>query len=64
MVLLPVGLALLGPLCSEAKDGWVIDRPREGVIVLRNETGKWGSPKLRVAHPACILASKSSCGRD
>jgi len=31
-------------------EGWVVDRPREGVFVLRDENGVWGGPSMGVAH--------------
>ena len=30
--------------------GWVVDHPRPGVIVLRNEVGAWGGLSMGVAH--------------
>jgi len=48
--------ALAPRVLSAADQGWVLERPCEGVLVLRNESAKWGEPKLRVAHlndPSC-----------
>jgi len=34
-----------------AQDGWMVDRPRRGVVVLRDDDGTWSdNPKLRMAH--------------
>ena len=41
-----LGLCALGA----AGDGWTIDRPCEGVVVLRDDTGAWGGFSMGVAH--------------
>jgi len=45
-------LAHVLTLCAvgAAGDGWTIDRPCEGVVVLRDDTGAWGGFSMGVAH--------------
>ncbi len=43
-----VALLLLALAAPDA--GWVVDHPRPGVMVLRNEDGIWGGLSLGVAH--------------
>ncbi|MBI2300075.1 MAG: hypothetical protein HYU66_14220 [Armatimonadetes bacterium] len=42
--------ALLCCLLLAPADGWVVDQPRPGVYVLRDDTGAWGGGSLGVAH--------------
>lgn len=45
---MPLALLLLTLVAPEP--GWVIDHPRPGVTVLRNEAGGWGGLSMGVAH--------------
>ena len=41
---------MLGLCCCAAGADWAIDRPRPGVLVLRNDTGAWGGFSMGVSH--------------
>jgi len=43
-------LALIALTTTAPASEWIVDTPRPGVLVVRNETGAWGHPKLRMAH--------------
>ena len=42
--------ALVVTAVGFGSDGWVVDRPRPGVLVLRDDHGQWGGPSMGVAH--------------